>query len=559
MSSEPGMGTTNDALARARAAYERSAWADAEAAYREAAAPDTDLPIEDLERYAIAADLVGRATESQDALALAHKQAMAAGDPARAALDAFWLGYSLIDKGEAARGSGWLGRAGSIIESSGIECVAAGYLRVPAALQRLEAADPAGALDHFTAAAEIAARFGDLDLATISRLGRGTSLIELGRREEGLRLLDEAMVAVSEGEVSPIVVGIVYCATIERCRRIFDLRRAQEWTAALSRWTEAHPEIVPFRGQCLLFRADLARLRGDWAAADVETEQAHLRLAEPPPDPALGNVFYQEAELHRLRGRWAEADAAYGEAATWGQRPEPGRALSRRAQGRTADAHRDLEAAVAAAEDELTAAPLLEPAVEVALAAGALEDARLHADRLRRLADDLGAPMLQALSARADGRVKLASSDAAGASTDLQRSLAAWRSLDAAYEIARTRVLSGAALRELGDRDAAKREVAAARSTFASLGAGPDLAALDAEWPATGAPAPTPGGLTPRELEVLRLLASGRSNRAIAETLVLSEKTVARHVSNIFDKLDVSSRAAATAYAYEHGLLNPST
>ena len=335
-------------------------------------------------------------------------------------------------------------------------------------------------------------------------------------------------------------------------------RRAQEWTAALTRWCDANPDIVPFRGQCLLYRADLLQLRGDWDAAGSETEKAHIRLAEPPPAPALGAAFYQEGELQRLRGHLPEAERAYADANTLGHPAEPGRALALLAQGRLQDAQRDIERAVASAPDPLSAAPLLEPAVEVAIAAGAVETARTHAERLRAVADEFRSPMLEALATRADARVRLAADDPTGAAAGLRRAFAAWRLLDAPYEVARTRVLLAEALAALGDATAAANDVAAARSTFTSLGAAPDLSALDRRWGATDARR-APAGLTPRELEVLRLLAAGRSNRAIAEALVLSEKTVARHVSNIFDKLDVSSRAAATAYAYEHGLQAPPT
>ncbi len=323
MPSEAGKQTTSETLRRGREAWARSAWAETFAALRQVV-DDPAVTLDDLEHLAISAELVGQSAEGHEVLAEAHHRAAATGDPCRAALLAFWLAYSLMDKGEPARGSGWLARVSSIIESSDVDCVAAGYVLLPGATELLYTGDPATALERYGEAAAIAERFHDLDLATFARLGRGSALVELGRLDEGLPLLDEAMVAVSEGEVSPVVNGIVYCATIDRCRRIYDLRRAQEWTAALDRWLAAHPDVVPFRGQCLVFRADLLHLRGDWDAAWTATEQAHIRLAEPPPEPALGAALYQEGELHRLRGRPAEAEQAYTEAAGVGP-PGPAR------------------------------------------------------------------------------------------------------------------------------------------------------------------------------------------------------------------------------------------
>jgi ATP/maltotriose-dependent transcriptional regulator MalT len=376
----------------------------------------------------------------------------------------------------------------------------------------------------------------------------------LGEVARGIGLMDEVMAGVTSGEASPVVVGIAYCSVIASCQQVFDLRRAQEWTTALDRWCESQPQLVHFRGQCLLNRAELLRLHGAWEDAAAEAMQARERLDQPGGvDPSLGEAIYQTAELHRLRGDYAEAEAAYRSASRLGRSPEPGIALLRLAQGKADVAAATLVRATDEAIGIFARARLLAPLVEAALAIGSTDTARQAADEMRQIASEVGTPLLTAMAERSHGAVLLAEGDARAALAALRTSWAAWQTLDAPYEAARTRVLIGLACRELDDADAALLELDAAADAFRRLGAAPDLkrveALLDGPAPATS------GGLTARELEVLRLVAAGKSNRVVATDLVISDRTVARHLSNIFDKLGVSSRAAATAYAYEHDLI----
>ena len=320
-----------------------------------------------------------------------------------------------------------MARAARLIEEGRLDCVEAGYVLLPGALQGLDEGHAAESLAAFGQATRIAERFGDRDLSTLGRLGQGSAYIDLGEVDRGVAFLDEAMVAVTADEVSPIVVGIVYCATIEACHRIFDLRRAQEWTAALTRWCESQPELQPFRGRCLLYQAELMQFHGAWDDASVQTRIAYERLSQPPPEPAVAEAIYQQGDLHRLRGEFDAADEAYRKANEQGRQPEPGRALLRLAHGDATAALAAIRRAIDEAQDPFGRARLLEACVEIALAAGDADVARSASADLAKMAGPSRAPLLKAMTIRAEGAVALMDGDASTAIATLRRAWSQWR------------------------------------------------------------------------------------------------------------------------------------
>ena len=541
--------TDAPALERGRELFARKAWAES---YRLLQEADADVPLEpeDLERLAIAAYLVGRDDDCDTITARAHQSFLDRGDREGAARAAFWLAYALLRRGAMAPAAGWLARAERVLDEGQLDCVVRGYLLIPTAIRHIVQGDPAAANDAFSQAAEIARRFADRDLASLACHGRGRTLIRLGQVTEGVALLDEAMASVIAGDVTSLVAGNVYCSVLEACQETFDLRRAYEWTTSLARWCATQPDLVRYRGECLLYRAEVLQLRGNWSDAARDAQDACALLISRPME---GAAFYRLGEIHRLQGEFTKAEEAYTRAHERGRKPQPGLSLLRLAQGQLDTAAASIRSVLADTRPRAARARMLAAAVEILLAAEDRTTARGAASELSEIAVAFGAPLLVAASAHAAGAVLLADGDVEAASTSLAQACEIWRDLETPYEEAHTCLLLAAVCERRGDLDSRRLELETARRLLEQLNAAPCLARLAAPSDRT-TPQPV-GSLSDREVQVLRLLAAGKTNRAIADELFISEKTVARHVSNIFDKLGVSNRAGATAWAFQHNLV----
>ncbi len=537
-------------LRRGRESFARRGWSDAYATLRDA---DAAAPLApgDLEMYATAAYLTGRMAESADLWIRAHSAYLASANVPRAARCAIRLGIDLLNAGERVRGAGWVERARRLLDEQQQDCVEQGYVLLPEAVRRIMEGDATGACSVFTQAAEFGRRFREPDLLVMARHGMGRALIRAGRLREGITLLDEAMVALEAGEVSPIFAGDIYCSVIEASLEVFDARRAREWTTALAQWCQSQPDLVPYTGQCLVRRAEIMQLHGEWSDAITIARNACDHFLRGPEHRAVASAFYQQAELQRLRGDYAAAEESYREASRRGRDPQPGLALMRLAQGQVDVSAAGIRLAVDQASGRAARCRLLPAFVEIMVATNDTRAARSASDELTQLAESLDAPLLHAAASQATGALRLAEGDAREALESLRRAWSLWQDVEAPYDGARVRILIGLACRALGDEDAAEMEFDAARWVFEQLSAMPDVTRARS---LSRGHARNATRLTEREMQVLRLIAAGRTNRAIAGALHISEKTVARHVSNIFTKLGLSSRSAATAYAYEHGL-----
>ena len=533
-----------DGVARARESYRRRAWRDAWHGFR--SLRDDELGAEDLERLAVSAYLVGRNDESDKAWVKAHRRRLEEGDIEGALRCAFWLGFRLVNAGELSEANAWIARIERLVPAIPAESSTRARLDYLTGLRAALAGDFATAAADLEHSAATATRNGDDELAALARLSLGRVRIFLGDFTVGVRLLDDAMHVVGSEPISPIAVGDSYCTAIDACHDLVDVRRGQTWTDGLTRWCDEQPDLVPFAGVCQVHRAEFLQFKGAWVEAMAQAGRAQARLAQPYRQLAYGAALYRRGELHRLLGESDRAEAYFRDASAAGRDPQPGLALLRLRQGRPGDAAQAIDRAVVEVGNPVARSSLLAAYVEIMIAADRVVEASECCLGARELAASLGSPLLDAVARRAAGWVRLAEQDSRGALADLRRASDGFRELGAPYEVACTALLIGTARAELGDDEGAALEFEVARTTFARLGARTDLSRV---------PTPAADGLTARELQVLRLVAGGATNRSIGTTLGLSERTVDRHVSNIFAKLGVSSRAAAAALASRSGLI----
>ena len=387
-SRKPRIGDVSALLARARTCFERHEWEDAFDALSRADA-STTLDAEDLNRLAWSAGLTGRDEEMLATTERWYHALIDAGESLPAARAAFWLGFRLLTRGDASRARGWLGRAQQLVDREGGDCVEQGYLLLPAATRFLTAGEFAEAHDAAARAAQFGERFCEPDLLAFARNLQARALLSQGHFERGLALMDEAMVAVISGELSPVVTGVIYCSAIGSCQKIYAYERTREWTAALTRWCDAHPQLGMFTAYCLAHRAEIMQMNGNWFGAVGEARRAVERSVRVVEQDAAGRAHYQEAEIHRMRGEFDAADASYRDASRCGVDPQPGLALLRLAQGDLEAAANAIRRAVGATPERLPRMRFLPAAVEIMLAAGNLEEARAASHELDDTASTL--------------------------------------------------------------------------------------------------------------------------------------------------------------------------
>lgn len=507
------------------------------------------LGAEDVEALGEAAWWTGRLPESIAARERAVASYVATGRPRGAALVALRLFYTFSVRGDIALATGWLRRATRLLEGEP-EGIEHGRLWLAEARVARARGDAGAELGYARRAIALGQEFGDPDLVALGQYIEGRLLVRQGQVYDGMATLDEAMLAAAQGELGPMATGQVYCNVIAACQELGDLRRAGEWTEALSGWCANQPASV-FPGLCRVHRAEVMRLRGAWSEAEHEARRASEDLLESMPAFA-SEAFYQLGEVRRQRGELDEAELEFRRASDLGREPQPGLALVRLAQGKTAGAAAAVRRALAQESNRLTRAKLLSAQVEIGVASGDVGSALAAAEELGAIAAAYGSTALQAAAAFARGRVELAVDQVPFALASLRLAWELWQGADCPFEAAEARRALGIACRAAGDGEGAELAFSSSLAVFERLGATVE-SARTSELMSARRPV---AGLTAREVEVLRLVAAGKSNREIAAELYLSVKTIARHLSNIFGKIDVSSRAAATAFAYEQGLID---
>ena len=540
-----------DLVWAARDALARRDWAAARRDFLAAKAQDA-LRSDDVYALAEADWWLGLIQEALAAYEESYHRYLKDDRRERAAMSALELAGTLFLRGDQAEGSGWLSRFHRLLNEipEGVEHAYAKYIALEARAAEMPLAD---VVEQARQIHEAAQRHADPNLAALTLVIEGRAMIKSGWAEDGMALLDEAMLDVMSDQMNPAYAGNIYCNMIAACHELGDLRRMRQWTKSLARWCKQIPPAVLFTGICRVHQAQLLAVSGAWEQAEREASQVCTDL-EGIQVESVAEAHYAVGEVRLRQGDLAAAESALEEADRLGRDPQPALALVRLAQGHPERAKAMLDLALAArAGQPLVRAPLLAGLVEVTLESGELESARNAADELAGIAATFGTEVLRARRLQATGAVLVAEDRCVEALPVLREACRVWQDLDAPYDAARVRLLLARACSALSDTDGATRALDAAAAVFDRLGA-----RLDARKIVSLRQAPRlPDGLTEREVEVLALVAAGQTNRQIAEALVISHKTVARHLSNIFVKCGLATRAGATAYAFEHDLLTP--
>lgn len=508
---------------------------------------EAPLDPDDLHLFADAAWWLGMTTECMRLTEDAHRRFLATGHVEAAAAQALDLGGMLAMRGELALASGWLGRARRLLADQPIGPTHGLllYIDLSEALATARVDDAAQKAEELR---QLGERLDDDTLTSLGLVGSALADLHQGRVGAAFGQLDEAMLRVVAGGVTPEWSGHIYCTTVASCLDVADLNRARQWSEAALRWLTGFSDAAMFTGVCRAHVVNLLVAEGAWASAEQEARQV-VRELEDLNVEAVAEAEYQCGEAHRLRGDLAGADAAFDRAEALGRDPQPGRALLQLTHGDADGAWFAINAAVARhARNPFTCPQLLRAQVAIGIAAGHLDSSAGAARRLREHADLFGTPGFLAWADHAHGAVELADGRADTAITALTKACAGYLAMHCWYDAAEVEALLGEAHEVRGETDLAREHREASESGYRRLGARrlqPRRSAED-------------GGLTERELEVLGRVATGLSNRDAAHELMISEATVRRHLANIYLKLGVGSRTAAAAWAHEHGLVDRS-
>jgi ATP/maltotriose-dependent transcriptional regulator MalT len=535
-------------LADARDAYARHDWEACRALAEVHAAAD---PQEEAERLVLLAEAwwwLGRLEECIRARQSAFEAYEVLGDSRNAGVAAVWLYEHHCLRVRPSVGTAWLQRARRLLDGDD-ECAEYCVL----ILRELELAHGRGDYEKALAigdqALALGRALGSSDLEAEAQQAIGRVLIDTGDTAGGLASIDEAMLSAVEGRLGPYSTGKVYCSLIGACEEVGDLRRAAEWTEMTAQWAEQHPFAI-FPGICRVHRATLLGLRGDLVDAETEAQRGVDELLEGHL-PTVAAGFAEVGDIRRRLGDLDGAEQAFARAEELRGQPCYGTALLRLSQGRVDEASRIISGCVAdRSASRISRARVLPAAAQIAIAAGDLLMAEECVEELEQIADAFDIGLFRASAQLCRGRLLLAEGEPRAAAAVLNQALVRWQELGVPYEVATTRTVLAQAQRDAGDEDGARASFAAARTQFDAIGARLAAAGIDDAQQT----AHRPGGLTDREIEVLGLVALGWSNKEIAAELSLSTKTVSRHLSNIFTKIDVSTRSAATAYAFRHGI-----
>lgn len=525
-------------------------------AYSRLLAAKNERPLQDkeLETLAVAAYMLGKDFESYELFEIAYQRYVEHHKPEDGSRISFWLGFLLMNAGEKSRGSGWIATGSRLCnEQLNEDSAVHGLFLIPSGLNALGANKGSDAQNFFQQASLIGEKYGTSELVIMGRLGLAQSLIIQGSIEKGLLLLDELMIYLETENIFPLAKGIVYCGGIQTCRKIWDLNRAKAWTTALSQWCEKFPDMIPYRGQCLVRRAEVMQLHGDWPLALKEIEIACNLLTKPPIDPAVGEAYYRKAELLRLLGEFNGAEACYQEASKFRRNPYPGYALLKCAQRETTTGKTAILNALEEAKDSIRRSELLPTAIHILVHSNQWEKARSLVKELNEIADQFDVSYLKGYAHHCQGLLHFKAQENFESIRLLEQALACWDELNLPYETACSREIKSLVYLQLNDKANAQLELAAAKWTFEQLKAVQDLSRLNQYKEKQQAS--TVHNLSLREIQVLQLVISGRTNRNIGEELFISERTVDRHVSNIFKKLNVTTRAEATAFALKNNIV----